>query len=81
MALIITVEKTRAVEMDTEPPAPERRYQKTVPQTEPSRTQQISWMQSNSVLTFLKEVLSTMRLIVTLCWEPVMFCNMPFSVM
>lgn len=73
---IITVEKTRAVEMDTEPPAPERRYQKTVPQTEPSRTPQISWMQSNSVLTFLKDVLSTMRLIVIflqlLCW--VMFC-------
>lgn len=52
MAVIITVEKTSAVEFDTEPPVPERRYQKTVLQMEPSPIQQINWMQSNSVFTF-----------------------------
>lgn len=52
MAVIITVEKTSAVEFDTEQPVLERRHQKTAPQTEPSPIQKNSWMQSNSVFTF-----------------------------
>lgn len=57
MAVIITVEKTRVVEFDTEPPVMQRRNQKTVLQMEPNHTQQNNWMQWNSVFTFDYNVL------------------------